>query len=43
MYKHPKLWQQAKEICKIKKEGKSFENLKDLKKFVKENEYMLKL
>jgi hypothetical protein len=43
MYKHPKLWQQAKTICKIKKEGKIFKGLRDLKKFVKENENILKL
>jgi hypothetical protein len=42
MYKYPKLWQQAKEICKIKKEGRIFKDLADLKTFVKENENLLK-
>ena len=42
MYKYPKLWQQAKTICKIKQEGKIFKGLRDLKDFVKENENLLK-
>lgn len=41
-YKYPILWEKAKEICKNKKEGIIFENVKQLRKFIKDNEKYLK-
>jgi len=39
--KNPKLWACAKEICRIKNEGKTFKDVKDLRNFVKENKSLL--
>ena len=41
-YKYPILWEKAKEICKNKNEGMTFENAKQLRKFVKDNESLTK-
>lgn len=39
--KNPMLWECAKMICKIKNETHYFTGIKDLKKFVKENKFLL--
>ena len=40
-YKNPRLWAFAKEICRIKSEAKTFENMKDLRMYVKDNKNIL--
>lgn len=42
MYKHAKLWEQAKRICKITKQAKTFIDIKDLRKFVNDNKYLIR-
>ncbi|MDY8021228.1 hypothetical protein [Paenibacillus polymyxa] len=39
--KNPKLWAFAKEICRIKNEGRTFANVKELRSFVKEHKHLL--